>query len=84
MGGGPIRLTRWPGSVGNRFGAVPETQFCEQIADMMGGGLAADEQALCDLGIRKSEADKVKHFLLAPGQRAGVPRSGSAKHSEGP
>jgi hypothetical protein len=50
---------------------------------VVGGGLAADEQALCDLGVGQAEADQPQDLLLAPGQPADALGAGPAGRAQG-
>src|SRR5215207_7332262 len=72
-----------PGGVGDRAGAVAHAQLGQHVADVVGGGLAADEQALGDLGVGQAEADQPQHLLLAPGQLADALGAGPAGRAKG-
>ena len=60
------------------LGSIPKCELGQHVADVVGRGFTADEQAFGDLRIREPEAHKGKDLLLSLRENADVPGARSA------
>ena len=59
-----------PGGVRGGLGPAAQAELGEDVADVVLDGLAADVEALGDLGVGQAVAEQVEHLGLALGQQA--------------
>src|SRR5260221_3646406 len=54
-----------PGGVRGGLRPAPQAELREDVADVVLDGLATDEEAVGDLGVRETEAEELEHFRFA-------------------
>src|SRR5215217_6938497 len=69
-GGGGVRGSDQPAADGNggRLGAVVDPELGEEVADVGGGGAAADEEGVGDFAVGLAGHQQSEHLVLARGQ----------------
>ena len=55
-----------------------DAQLAEDVGDVHGGRLGADEQRLGDLAVRPPDRDQREHLLLAGGEAEGASGDGGS------
>jgi hypothetical protein len=63
---------------GGRLDPVADAELAEDVGDVHGGRLGADEQRLGDLGVGPPERHQRQHLLLAGGEAEAVERRGGS------
>ena len=71
-----------PGRVGDSLGTIAQVELGQHTAHVVGGSLAADDQAPGNLGVGEAEADESEYFLLAPGEKTDVPGPGPTRGAQ--